>query len=59
MRRLFLALLLAVACRPAADRPATPASPAQRIVSLAPSSTEVLFALGAGSLAVRNLRASS
>ena len=48
MRRLFLALLLAVACRPAADRPATPASPAHRIVSLAPSSTELLFALGAG-----------
>jgi ABC-type Fe3+-hydroxamate transport system substrate-binding protein len=50
MRRLLLASLLAVACRPAADRPATRplASPAHRIVSLAPSSTELLFALGAG-----------
>jgi ABC-type Fe3+-hydroxamate transport system substrate-binding protein len=47
MRRLLLASLLAVACRPAADRPAS-ATPAQRIVSLAPSATELLFALGAG-----------
>jgi ABC-type Fe3+-hydroxamate transport system substrate-binding protein len=45
MRGLLLALL-AVGCRPA-DRPATP-PPARRIVSLAPSSTELLFALGAG-----------
>jgi ABC-type Fe3+-hydroxamate transport system substrate-binding protein len=48
MRRLLLASLLAVACRPATDRPATPTAPAHRIVSLAPSSTELLFALGAG-----------
>ena len=47
MRRLFLALLLAVACRPTADRPSPPAT-ANRIVSLAPSSTELLFAIGAG-----------
>jgi ABC-type Fe3+-hydroxamate transport system substrate-binding protein len=39
--------LLAIGCRPAADRPAIP-TPARRIVSLAPSSTELLFALGAG-----------
>ena len=46
MRGLLLASLLAVGCRPA-DRAATlPA--ARRIVSLAPSSTELLFALGAG-----------
>jgi iron complex transport system substrate-binding protein len=49
MRGLFLASLLAAGCRPAADRPATPPPPpARRIVSLAPSSTELLFALGAG-----------
>ena len=47
MRRLLLASLLAIGCRPAADRPAA-APPAHRIVSLAPSSTELLFALGAG-----------
>lgn len=47
MRRLLLASLLVVGCRPASDRPATSA-PARRIVSLAPSSTELLFALGAG-----------
>jgi len=47
MRRLLLASLFAVACRPTADRPSAP-SPAHRIVSLAPSSTELLFALGAG-----------
>ena len=46
MRGLLVASLLAVACRPA-DRPSAP-SPAHRIVSLAPSSTELLFALGAG-----------
>ena len=46
MRRLLLASLLLVGCRPA-DRPAAP-PPAHRIVSLAPSSTELLFALGAG-----------
>jgi len=49
MRRLLLASLFAVACRPPADRPsAPPPPPAHRIVSLAPSSTELLFALGAG-----------
>ena len=49
MRRLLVALLLAVACRPTADRPAAPPPPiAHRIVSLAPSSTELLFAIGAG-----------
>jgi len=47
MRRLLLASLLAVACRPTADRPSVPAT-AHRIVSLAPSSTELLFAIGAG-----------
>ncbi len=47
MRGLLVASLLAVACRPPADRPSTP-PPAHRIVSLAPSSTELLFALGAG-----------
>jgi len=47
MRRLLLALFLAVACRPPADRPSAQ-PPAHRIVSLAPSSTELLFALGAG-----------
>ena len=47
MRKLLLALLLAVACRPTADRPSLPAT-AHRIVSLAPSSTELLFAIGAG-----------
>ncbi len=46
MRRLLLGVLLAVSCRPAPDR-AAPAS-ARRIVSLAPSTTELLFALGAG-----------
>ena len=47
MRRLLLASLLVVACRPAADRPSVPTT-AHRIVSLAPSSTELLFAIGAG-----------
>ncbi len=49
MRGLLLASLLAAGCRPAPDGrpPATP-PPARRIVSLAPSSTELLFALGAG-----------
>src|SRR5258705_168529 len=51
MRRLLLGVLFAIACRPTAGRPsATP--PAHRIVSLAPSSTELLFALGAGSQVV-------
>ena len=47
MRRLLLASLFAVACRPTADRPSAP-PPVHRVVSLAPSSTELLFALGAG-----------
>lgn len=51
MRRLLVALLLAVACRPTADRPSAPPT-AHRIVSLAPSSTELLFALGAGNQVV-------
>lgn len=51
MRSLLVASLLAVACRPAADRPSIPPT-AHRIVSLAPSSTELLFALGAGSQVV-------
>ena len=64
MRGLLLASLLSLACRPAADRPAaaagplsavddagrtiTLAAPARRVVSLLPSFTEILFALGAG-----------
>ena len=47
MRGLLVASLLAVGCRPTGDRPSAP-PPAHRIVSLAPSSTELLFALGAG-----------
>lgn len=39
-------LVVVVGCRPAAE---APSAPARRIVSLAPSSTELLFALGAGS----------
>lgn len=43
-----LLALLALACRPT-DKGASPGhAPAQRIVSLAPSLTELLFALGAG-----------
>jgi ABC-type Fe3+-hydroxamate transport system substrate-binding protein len=64
MRRLLLAAFLAVACRPATDRPAatggpitvrddagravTLVAPARRVVSLLPSFTELLFAVGAG-----------
>jgi len=63
MRGLLLASLLAVGCRPAADRQPVSgplsvsdatgrtvslAAPAQRIVSLLPSFTELLFAIGAG-----------
>jgi ABC-type Fe3+-hydroxamate transport system substrate-binding protein len=43
-----LLVLLALACRPAERGASTGAAPAQRIVSLAPSLTELLFALGAG-----------
>jgi iron complex transport system substrate-binding protein len=63
---LLLALATAGACRPAADRSppgpisvtddagrmVTLASPAQRVVSLLPSFTELLFALGAGNRVV-------
>lgn len=64
MRRWLLIPLLFAACRPAADRPAAIrltddagravalAAPARRVVSLAPSSTELLFAIGAGDLVV-------
>lgn len=45
MRRLLVAMLLLAGCRPS-GRPAD--GPARRIVSLAPSSTELLFALGVG-----------
>ncbi|MBI1967492.1 MAG: ABC transporter substrate-binding protein [Gemmatimonadetes bacterium] len=60
----LLSLAFLGSCRPASDRPATATSaltvtddagrsvtlpaPARRIVSLAPSSTELLFAIGAG-----------
>lgn len=48
MRQVVLALTLAAAaCRPA-DRPGDAAAPATRIVSLLPSFTEILFAIGAG-----------
>jgi ABC-type Fe3+-hydroxamate transport system substrate-binding protein len=46
MRRVFVALLLFVACHPTARRP--DGSTAHRIVSLLPSFTEILFAIGAG-----------
>ena len=45
IRRLFLAVLMLAACRPS-DHPAVQAS--NRIVSLLPSFTEILFAIGAG-----------
>jgi iron complex transport system substrate-binding protein len=45
MRRLVLALLLFLGCRPS-GRPAD--RPADRVVSLLPSFTEILFAIGAG-----------
>ena len=64
LARLALAVLLTACGRPA-DRPSGPisvtddvgrqvtlAAPARRIVSLAPSSTELLFALGAGAQVV-------
>jgi ABC-type Fe3+-hydroxamate transport system substrate-binding protein len=43
-----LLVLLALACRPTERGAGTGGAPAQRIVSLAPSLTELLFALGAG-----------
>lgn len=46
IRRLACLLLLAAACHRAPSRPA--AGEARRLVSLAPSSTEILYALGAG-----------
>src|SRR5437667_11626930 len=45
MRRVLFFVLLLAACRPS-DRPAV--RPSQRIVSLLPSFTEILFAIGAG-----------
>jgi iron complex transport system substrate-binding protein len=47
-----LLVLLALACRPAERGASAGDAPAQRIVSLAPSLTELLFALGAGSQVV-------
>ncbi|HEY6107645.1 MAG TPA: helical backbone metal receptor [Gemmatimonadales bacterium] len=47
-----LLVLLALACRPAERGASVGTVPAQRIVSLAPSITELLFALGAGSQVV-------
>lgn len=44
-----LLVLLALACRPAERGASAGDAPAERIVSLAPSLTELLFALGAGS----------
>ncbi len=51
MKRLFVLLAVLLCARPAAAERATepaPATPPARIVSLAPSVTETLFALGAG-----------
>ena len=45
-RRLFLAFLIVAACHTSARRQDAP--PARRIVSLLPSFTEILFAIGAG-----------
>jgi iron complex transport system substrate-binding protein len=45
-RRFWVVLLLVVACRQSVRPPAGP--PARRIVSLLPSFTEILFAIGAG-----------
>lgn len=47
-----LLVLLALACHPAERGASAGDAPAQRIVSLAPSLTELLFALGAGSQVV-------
>jgi len=46
LRRLSIVVLLAFACHTSARRHDT--TPARRIVSLLPSSTEILFAIGAG-----------
>jgi iron complex transport system substrate-binding protein len=46
LRRLFVAVLLVCACHPSARRHEN--APAQRVVSLLPSFTEILFAIGAG-----------
>jgi len=46
LRRLSVVVLVLFACRPSARRHENP--PAQRIVSLLPSFTELLFAMGAG-----------
>jgi ABC-type Fe3+-hydroxamate transport system substrate-binding protein len=46
LRRLCLVVLLISACHTSARRP--DAAPAQRVVSLLPSFTEILFAIGAG-----------
>src|SRR3989441_11886870 len=45
LRRLLFAVLLLAACRPDGR---TARRPAQRVVSLLPSFTELLFAIGAG-----------
>lgn len=47
-----LLVLLVMACRPAERGASAGTAPAQRLVSLAPSLTELLFALGAGSQVV-------
>jgi len=46
LRRLLLAVVFVAGCHTSARRPAGP--PARRIVSLLPSFTEILFAIGAG-----------
>src|SRR5207247_7697342 len=46
MRRLLLSVLILCGCHSTARRPDGP--PAHRIVSLLPSFTEILFAIGAG-----------
>ena len=45
-RALFVVLLLVIGCRPTAGRP--DGRPATRVVSLLPTFTEILFAIGAG-----------
>ena len=46
LRRLFVVLLFVAGCRPSARPPA--AADAHRVVSLLPSFTEILFAIGSG-----------